>query len=76
MALCDSGNLSNTNLCDYDTFTQAFQAESEQDTLLVMAFDHPLWGAGSSQLSIIGQVRIPLTMKGVWPCWQTKMVLV
>ncbi len=75
VALCDSGNLSDTDLCDYGTFEKAYRDQPEMMPM-VTAFTRPLRGAGSTQLKVIGQVKVPLTIKGVQPRWETRMVLV
>ncbi len=77
VALCDSGNLSNMDLSDYWTFKQAYAAELNPDVPQVTAFNCPQQlGTGFKQLNVVGQVKVPLVIKGVWPCWQSKIVLV
>ncbi len=71
VALCDSGNLSDTDLCNYGTFKKAYRDQPGKMPMM-MPFTRPLRGAGSNQLKVIGQVKVPLTIKGVQPRWESR----
>ncbi len=75
VALCDSGNLSDTDLCHYGTFKKAYQDQPGKMPMMT-PFTRPLRGAGSNQLKVVRQVKVPLTIKGVQPRWESRMVLV